>query len=155
VKKAVEEKEAEVKKAKKLAEEKEKERKNAQSELDDLLELFGDLEEKVTKYKVSFLLVVEWVGMWMDADVDCRNDSRSWGRRCRMQRRRRRRMRTGMMMTTMTRKKKSSRGGLWTGIQTTNKQGEEAARYHIIPLIGAEKRGQGDMCSGLKAGDLS
>ncbi|KAL2116978.1 hypothetical protein VTJ04DRAFT_9146 [Mycothermus thermophilus] len=51
VKKAVEEKEAEVKKARKVAEEKEKERKNAQSELDDLLELFGDLEEKVTKYK--------------------------------------------------------------------------------------------------------
>ncbi|KAL2265614.1 hypothetical protein VTJ83DRAFT_6714 [Remersonia thermophila] len=49
--KTAEEKEAEVKKARKLVEEKEEERKSAQSELDDLLELFGDLEEKVTKYK--------------------------------------------------------------------------------------------------------
>ncbi|KAH6621270.1 p115 like vesicle tethering protein [Chaetomium sp. MPI-SDFR-AT-0129] len=37
--------------AKKRADEKEAERKSAQSDLDDLLEVFGDLEEKVTKYK--------------------------------------------------------------------------------------------------------
>ncbi|KAL2144680.1 hypothetical protein VTI28DRAFT_8708 [Corynascus sepedonium] len=37
--------------AKKEAKAKEEERKNAQSELDDMLEVFGDLEEKVTKYK--------------------------------------------------------------------------------------------------------
>ena len=33
--------------------EKEEERKTAQGELDDLLMVFGDLEEKVSKYKVG------------------------------------------------------------------------------------------------------
>ncbi|KAK4119987.1 hypothetical protein N657DRAFT_649561 [Parathielavia appendiculata] len=41
----------ELEEAKKKGEEKEEERKSVQSELDDLLEVFGDLEEKVTKYK--------------------------------------------------------------------------------------------------------
>ncbi|KAL2185359.1 hypothetical protein L209DRAFT_756463 [Thermothelomyces heterothallicus CBS 203.75] len=43
--------EKEVEEAKKEVKAKEEERKSAQSELDDMLEVFGDLEEKVTKYK--------------------------------------------------------------------------------------------------------
>ncbi|KAK4651328.1 Vesicle-mediated ER to Golgi transport protein [Podospora pseudocomata] len=45
------EKDKELKKVRGLVEEKEKERKAAQGELDDLLMVFGDLEEKVNKYK--------------------------------------------------------------------------------------------------------
>ncbi|KAL1842980.1 hypothetical protein VTJ49DRAFT_3457 [Mycothermus thermophilus] len=94
VKKAVEEKEAEVKKVRKQVEEKEEERKNAQSELDDLLELFGDLEEKVTKYKVSFpvfgLRCVEWR---LVTDRASSNGLRRWDRKCRMERMRMRRRR--------------------------------------------------------------
>ncbi|KXX74063.1 Intracellular protein transport protein USO1 [Madurella mycetomatis] len=47
----IEEKEVEIGEAKKGAEEKEEERKALQAELDDLLIVFGDLEEKVSKYK--------------------------------------------------------------------------------------------------------
>ncbi|KAL2018059.1 hypothetical protein VTK56DRAFT_1325 [Thermocarpiscus australiensis] len=43
--------EEEMEKVKERAEEKEEERKAVQSELDDLLIVFGDLEEKVSKYK--------------------------------------------------------------------------------------------------------
>ena len=40
--------------ANKQVEEKEEERKSTQNELDDLLIVFSDMEEKVTKYKVRF-----------------------------------------------------------------------------------------------------
>ncbi|KAK3304497.1 p115 like vesicle tethering protein [Chaetomium strumarium] len=43
--------EREAKEARARMDQKEEERKNAQSELDDMLMVFGDLEEKVTKYK--------------------------------------------------------------------------------------------------------
>lgn len=36
---------------------KDEEKAAVQTELDDLLMVFGDLEEKVEKYKVSFLLM--------------------------------------------------------------------------------------------------
>lgn len=78
--------EGEVKGEKKRAEEMEAEKKEAQGELDDMLMLFADLEEKVTKYKVSADCHFEqrW---YRDADDDYRNDSRLWARRCQMERR--------------------------------------------------------------------
>jgi hypothetical protein len=96
-----------------------------EGELDELLIVFGDLEEKVTKYKVSFCFGWGW-GWWCAwANGDDRNDSRHWVRRCLMGKMMRRRM----MMRTRRRKmkkKKRSRGLLQT-------QGLE--RKHVLALL--------------------
>jgi seryl-tRNA synthetase len=78
--------EKEVKEARGLVKEKEEERKSAQGELDDMLEVFGDLEEKITKYKVSArVIVLVPVGVWCRwANGSFRNGLRHWDRRCRM-----------------------------------------------------------------------
>ena len=77
----VEKVEKEAKAAREAERKKEEERKTVQGELDDLLEVFGDLEEKVTKYKVSAgLLFLLWCWGW--ANGGRRNGSRRWGRRC-------------------------------------------------------------------------
>jgi DNA repair exonuclease SbcCD ATPase subunit len=94
----VEKAEGEAKAAREREAKKEEERKGVQGELDDLLEVFGDLEEKVTKYKVSASRV-GWC--WNRANPGFRNGSRRWARRCLTERtmktarmaRRRRRMR--------------------------------------------------------------
>lgn len=51
-------KEEEVRKVKSQLKEKEEEKAATQTELDDLLMVFGDLEEKVEKYKVRYLQLV-------------------------------------------------------------------------------------------------
>jgi hypothetical protein len=98
----------------KAVEEKEEERKAAQSELDDLLEVFGDFEEKINKYKVSTpwgggCMLVLW--RWCGANDESRNGSRRWGRRCLMERTTTTTMKTTTMRTTTkTRKTKRNRG---------------------------------------------
>ncbi|KAK4154138.1 p115 like vesicle tethering protein [Chaetomidium leptoderma] len=62
--------EREVKEARKRVEEKEEARKGAQSELDDMLEVFGDLEEKVTKYKERLKALGQEVSDGEDDDDD-------------------------------------------------------------------------------------
>jgi len=96
----VEKVEAEVKLAREGEKKKEEERKGVQGELDDLLEVFGDLEEKVTKYKVSASLLVWWC-CCVGTNSGCRNGSRRWVRRCLTERTR---MKMGRM--TRTRRKK-------------------------------------------------
>jgi hypothetical protein len=67
-----------------------------------MLEVFGDLEERVTKYKVSFYFL--WVWWWWCANKGFRNGSRRWARRYRM-------AKTGMeMMTTRTTRKRRKKG---------------------------------------------
>jgi hypothetical protein len=99
----------------KAVEEKEEERKAAQSELDDLLEVFGDFEEKINKYKVSTCcgggcMLVLW--RWCGANDESRNGSRRWGRRCLMERTTTTTTMktTTMRRTTKTRKTKRNRG---------------------------------------------
>ncbi|KAK4101348.1 hypothetical protein N658DRAFT_566742 [Parathielavia hyrcaniae] len=60
----------ELEEARHAGEEKEKERKSVQSELDDLLEVFGDLEEKVTKYKERLKALGQEVSDGEDEDGD-------------------------------------------------------------------------------------
>jgi chromosome segregation ATPase len=65
--------EAESKKAAKAdvsVAEKEKEKQAVQSELDDLLMVFGDLEDKVTKYKERLKALGESVSDGEDEDED-------------------------------------------------------------------------------------
>jgi hypothetical protein len=97
----------------KAVEEKEEERKAAQSELDDLLEVFGDFEEKINKYKVS---IPGNVVYWCGANDGSRNDSRRWGRRCLMERTTTTTttMRTRTMRTTRTRMRKTKRNSGFT-----------------------------------------
>lgn len=98
----IEEKEVEIGEAKKGAEEKEEERKALQAELDDLLLVFGDLEEKVSKYKVSSCFSARGRNR-ADGGFYFRNGSRRSGRRCPMARRRMERMR--MKRTTRIRRR--------------------------------------------------
>jgi len=72
-----------VRKAAIEVEAKEEERKAAQNELDDLLIVFSDLEEKAEKYKVSSLLG-GCDGLLTVADFDSRNASKLWVRACLM-----------------------------------------------------------------------
>ncbi|KAK0673470.1 p115 like vesicle tethering protein [Cercophora samala] len=65
-----EEKDKELKKVRGLVEEKEKERKAAQGELDDLLMVFGDLEEKVNKYKERLKALGETISDDEDDDEE-------------------------------------------------------------------------------------
>ncbi|KAG7294255.1 hypothetical protein NEMBOFW57_004325 [Staphylotrichum longicolle] len=70
----VEKVEAEVKLAREGEKKKEEERKGVQGELDDLLEVFGDLEEKVTKYKERLKALGQEVSDGEDEDDDGEDD---------------------------------------------------------------------------------
>ncbi|KAK0626116.1 p115 like vesicle tethering protein [Immersiella caudata] len=79
---------------------KEEERRAVQGELDDLLIVFSDLEEKAEKYKVCFPGSESgWglKGVVMVANVGNRNVLRHLGRVCRMERMKMRKERTMMM----------------------------------------------------------
>lgn len=98
--------EDEVAEARAGAEEKERERKALQGELDDLLIVFGDLEEKVTKYKVSCYFAYCRCGGLVELTVVftlSRTGSRPLGRRCRRARTRAMKMGMGMGMKRETR----------------------------------------------------
>ncbi|KAL2127743.1 hypothetical protein VTI74DRAFT_10240 [Chaetomium olivicolor] len=64
----------EAKEAKEKVKQKEEEREAAQSELDDMLMVFGDLEEKVTKYKERLKALGEEVSDGEDEDEDGDDD---------------------------------------------------------------------------------
>ncbi|GAB1313119.1 Vesicle-mediated ER to Golgi transport protein [Madurella fahalii] len=66
----IEEKEVEIGEARKGMEEKEEERKGLQAELDDLLIVFGDLEEKVSKYKERLKALGETVSDGEEGDEE-------------------------------------------------------------------------------------
>ncbi|KAK4205681.1 putative transport protein USO1 [Triangularia verruculosa] len=70
VDKVREESQKELKKVRGLVEEREKERKAAQGELDDLLMVFGDLEEKVNKYKERLKALGETISDDEDDEED-------------------------------------------------------------------------------------
>jgi hypothetical protein len=118
---AAEKAQKEVKEARKKEEEKEEERKSVQSELDDLLEVFGDLEEKVTKYKVSCEIALVCCP---SADIGFRNGSRRSDSRCQMAK-----TRMGMMTRRKLKGTRSRRtfknlyGWAW-GIEWDTKAGE-------------------------------
>jgi len=91
--------EAEVERRKKEKEEKEKEKKEVQGELDDLLMVFGDLEEKVTKYKVSLAGLRPQIHC-TSADGYDRNGSRLLAKRYLTGRRKERKKRMRMRIKT-------------------------------------------------------
>ncbi|KAK4040559.1 p115 like vesicle tethering protein [Parachaetomium inaequale] len=66
--------EKEAREAREKVKQKEEERVSAQGELDDMLEVFGDLEEKVTKYKERLKALGEEVSDGEDGDGDDDDD---------------------------------------------------------------------------------
>ena len=63
-------------------EQKEEERKATQNELDDLLIVFSDLEDKVTRYRVGSLCLVDMY--LLHANSGYRIDSSHWAKPCPM-----------------------------------------------------------------------
>ncbi|KAH6622900.1 p115 like vesicle tethering protein [Chaetomium tenue] len=66
--------EKEAKEARGLVKVKEEERKSAQSELDDMLEVFGDMQDKITKYKERLKALGQEVSDGEDEDGDDDDD---------------------------------------------------------------------------------
>jgi hypothetical protein len=102
--------EEKLRKANASAKEKEEARASAQTELDDLLLILSDLEEKRTRDKVSYLLnYLDGAARSRLLTFESRNDLRNWARRFRMRRMRRRMRRRVVMKMKMKMKRMKMR----------------------------------------------